>query len=1224
MAMNFTQDQQKVIDTRGKNILVSASAGSGKTAVLVARIMKKVCEEGIDIDRLLIVTFTNAAAAEMRERIHNALLERIEEEPENEHLQKQLVLLMNAQITTIHSFCLYLVRNHFEKVDIDPTFRLGDEGEMKLLKNDVLDEMLEEHYSEGTEGFLQMIEALTSSKRDENIKEYILSIYEFAMSYPWPKQWLFDSMKQYNENRLEGSSWFQFVLEDIEKTMWDLEEEVKHALKITQAPDGPYMYEDALKADLELISQIKKAKSYQEKAVVFQNLSYTALSRKRDSGVSEAKKDQVKALREAMKKGLKEVKERYFYESYEVLTGQMEQAGKLVKTLAEFTEEFMERFSKAKREKALVDFNDLEHFAIEILIDEEKKDKEEEKYTEVAKELQEHFEEIMTDEYQDSNLVQEIILTAVSGQSCGKQNMFMVGDVKQGIYRFRLARPELFMEKHDEYIKEEVEESERIDLHKNFRSRDNVIRTVNFMFTQLMRKEFGNIEYDETEALFLGAQYEEKEGMGYETELLLVETKEEEEGKLAEDEEYTKIELEARTIAERIKTFVETEYVYDKGKKCFRKAGYGDMVILLRTMRGYAENIGEVLKEYDIPVMITSRTGYFAAIEVQTVLNMLSIIDNPKQDIPLAAVLTSPIGNLSSLELSMIKGEFKELSFEQAVWKYAKEGSNSKVKEKLNNFSHMLDGLRKIVAYTPIHSLIERVLQDSGYLDYVTAMPAGAQRRGNLEMLIEKAVSYEKTSYSGLFQFIRYMEQLKKYEIDFGEAVSKENADNAVKIMSIHKSKGLEFPIVFLASAHKNFNLQDTRAKICLDLDFGIGIDWYDLEHRVKTPTMLKKVIARKQKLETIAEELRVLYVALTRAEEKLVITGITDDLKKQLQGYETLAGRQENSLSYSMLSKTTSYLEWILQSMYRHKAMKEIQEQYELEQSCGQQLYSDDVLCKVKVYSYGEIIEALKYRNLNNDYMSQTVQIMVKEEELYQKEKEYITKIFTEQYAHEKHENIHSKISVSELKEHAIEEADDIFVEQIFETHKKEPYIPGFIQEKEEKAGGTERGNAYHKIMELTAHRKVENEKELKEMIETLVQEGKISRQYADLLYPPKLMTFFKSDLSERMRKAYEKGKLYREQPFLIGLDVSEVYKKDYKEKETVLIQGIIDAFFEEDGEIVLVDYKTDWIQAPEELKKRYEVQIVQYAQALERLKQRKVKEKAMFSFHLGKKVLL
>lgn len=1215
--MNFTSEQQRVIDERGKNILVSASAGSGKTAVLVARIMKKICEENVDIDKLLIVTFTNAAAAEMRERIHNALMERIDEEPENEHLQKQLVLLMNAHITTIHSFCLYLLKNHFERVDMDPSFRMGDEGEMKLMKNDVLDLLLEEYYEKAQPDFLEMIESMTSRKRDEGIKEQILSIYNFAMSYPWPEEWLTESAAMYECEDFNEAPWVELLLLDIRRMTGDLQKEIQQALKITELPDGPYMYGEALESDIKLFEQIEMAETYEEMANIFQTLSFTALGRKKDEAVSESRKEQVKGIRDKVKKALKEIKEQYFFSDSQELTEQMHQAGRLVRTLTNFTKDFVERFAKEKREKSLVDFNDLEHFAIRILIGEDKQ------YTDVAKELQEHFDEIMTDEYQDSNMVQEIILTAVSKIPLGGSNMFMVGDVKQGIYRFRLARPELFMEKHDLYAKEEVTDSQRIDLHKNFRSRDNVIKTVNFMFTQLMRKEFGNIEYDETEALFLGAEYENQESMDYATELLLVETKGEQEIPLAEDEEYTKIELEARMIAERIQKSVAEEFVYDKKKKCFRKAEYGDMVILLRTMQGYAETIGEILKEYDIPVLITSRTGYFAALEVQTLLNMLSVIDNPKQDIPLAAVLASPIGNLTSLDLATIKSGQAEVSFVQAVENYRVSGEDEVLRNKLLRFYQTLEEIRTMVPYTSIHNLIEVVLKKTGYLYYVAAMPGGKQRRANLEMLIEKAVAYEKSSYSGLFDFLRYIEQLKKYQVDFGEADSKENAENSVRIMSIHKSKGLEFPICFLAATYKNFNLQDTRGKICLDLDYGIGVDYYDLEHRVKMPTLFKKILARKQKLETVAEELRVLYVAFTRAEEKLIVTGVTEDLGKLLQEYEVLSDYGTNSLSFYMLSKSTSYLQWILQALYRHESLKEVKELLGMSTEFQSGLYDQDVRCKVQVFGYEDIINQLSKRNLNKLEEHREFVLKVENEPLFCELKKTIEDKFSKKYLHEIHENIRSKVSVSELKEKKIEEADDIFVEEIFETHRKETYIPEFIQEKEEQVKGTARGNAYHKFMELMAHRQADSEEMVEGLKEEVLQKGKMDKEQIQLLSTGKLVRFYSSKISKRIQKSWQQGKLFREQPFLMERDVSDIYpEKGYKEKESILVQGIIDAFFEEEDGLVLVDYKTDRIKNAEELAQRYQEQIVQYAYALESLKQRKVKEIILYSFHLGREI--
>ncbi|MDE6313258.1 MAG: helicase-exonuclease AddAB subunit AddA [Lachnospiraceae bacterium] len=1213
--MNFTPDQQRVIDTAGKNILVSASAGSGKTAVLVARIMKKICQEQVDIDHLLIVTFTNAAAAEMRDRIHEALSEQIEKEPQNHHLQKQLVLLMNAHITTIHSFCLYLLKNHFEQVDLDPGFRMADEGEMKLLKSEILDEMLEEYYGEASEEFLEMIESMTSRKKDEGIKEQILHIYQFAMSYPWPLEWLTESAKMYECEDLDRADWVKYLLEDIKRTMADLMEETRRAIGICQRLEGPYMYESALQSDLLMLQEILNADTYGSMSEVFSSGSFATLARKKDPSVSEEARDLVKSIRDGVKKVWKDMKEQYFYGEKELLEQQMHQAGRLVKTMTEFTKEFCRRFAQAKREKSLVDFNDLEHFAIDILMDDQKE------YTQAAKELQEHFVEIMTDEYQDSNMVQEIILNAVSKIPQGGSNLFMVGDVKQGIYRFRLARPELFMEKHDRYILEEVKDSERIDLHKNFRSRKNIIQTVNFLFTQLMRKEFGNIQYDESEALFLGAEYEEKEDQDYATEFLILDTGKDQEP-LAEQEEYTKMELEARMIAKRIQTFMQTDYVYDKKKKEFRRVEYGDMVILLRTMQGYAQTIGEVLKEYDIPVLITSRTGYFAAIEVQTVLNMLAVVDNPKQDIPLAAVLTSPMGGFSSKELAQIKSEFKEETFYQAVEGYAKSGSVEELREKTASFYRMLTEIREQVFYTPIHSLIQIILKETGYFHYVMAMPGGKQRRGNLEMLIEKAVAYENTSYSGLFSFLRYMEQLRKYDVDFGEAAMGEDVVNFVRIMSIHKSKGLEFPICFLAGIYKNFNLQDTRARLCMDFDYGIGIDCYHVEQRVKLPTLFKKVLARKQRQETVAEELRVLYVALTRAEEKLVITSVCEDFPEILQGFAGIAVREENALSFHGISKSLSYFQWLIQALYRHSSMEEWREAVGIQCAETVNLYDSDMKCKIEVMGLEQVVDTLALDFAEKKQERENFVLDPADAEKYKDMYQQITDTFSYHYPHELHEKIRSKVSVSELKLAALEEEEEQ-MERIFETHSREPYEPEFMREHSQKAGGTARGNAYHKFMELTAHRNIASAKELRQMTEELIRQGKIDREQTDLLNERKLLEFYGSGLAERMRKAYEQGKLWREQPFLMGRDVGEIYPKlGYQEPETILVQGIIDVFFEEDGKLVLVDYKTDQIDKIGDLVQRYQTQIVQYARALESLKNKEIKDAILYSFCFNEEI--
>ena len=1234
--MKYTTDQQKVIDTRGKNILVSASAGSGKTAVLVARIMKMVCEEGVDIDRLLIVTFTNAAAAEMKERIHSAIMEKLEDEPSNEHLQRQVVLLMNAQITTIHSFCMYLLRNHFEQVDLDPGFRMGDEGEMKLLKNDTLDELLEDFYEKNDEDFLAMIESLTSIKDDSNIKEYILKLYEFAMSNPWPKEWLEDTVAQYQHEDFEKSGWFTFLKSDVKAVINDCMEELQMAFHITQETDGPYMYEEAIVSDIELLQALLKEETYQGMYERYSSRKHATLGRKKDDSVNEEKKQLVKNLRDSVKKTLKSQQEKYFSFTKEEVESQLKSAGGLVKALVECTKEFIQRFAEKKKELSVVDFNDLEHFAIKILMDENKE------YTPVAKELQEHFVEVMTDEYQDSNLVQEMILTGVSKVPLKGSNLFMVGDVKQGIYRFRLARPELFMQKHDLYEREEVEDSTRIDLHQNFRSRETVLHTVNFMFYQLMRKELGNIQYDTGESLVPGSNHPKDESGEFATQILLVETKDHgDETVLAEDEEGTKTELEARMIAEKIQDMVGKKRIFDKKRGAYRTCKYSDMVILMRSVKANSQVFMEVLKEYDIPVLVTSTTGYFHTTEVQTILSMLAVLDNPLQDIPMAAVLSSPIAGLDALDLATMKGEFQEESFAKAARLYLDSGKDESVKEKLQDFWKLVDELRQELTFLPLHELIEKVYKETGYLDYVSAMPAGNVRAGNLQMLVEKAYAYEKSCYQGLFHFLRYMEQLQQYDIDFGQSSMEDETENAIQIMSIHKSKGLEFPICFVAMLHKTFHLMDSNSKICMDLDYGIGVDCYDVTLRRKTPTLFKKVMARKQILETVAEELRILYVALTRAEDLLILTGVKEDISKELSKCSKLATRQETRLSTCTIADARSYLTWLLLSMYRHPAMEQILEELGLPVYAKEPLPEAEVDVDLQIYHYSEILRSFReYKSeLSNKEAGKTTDSIRDEAyrksfitsmEKYEQAKSRMEELFERNrvYPYELHQGIRSKVSVSELKINSLEkeleqQEEENKLEEIFETHAKREYIPDFIQEKEEVPGGTARGNAYHKFMELTAHEDLSNPELLRQRQQEIILQGRMTKEQIKLLDEKRLLHFYSSKLAERMRKAYRKGKLFREQPFMMARDISQIYPdRGYAQEEPILVQGIIDAFFEEEGKIILVDYKTDRVESLEKLAQRYKEQLMQYADALESLKNKEVSEQILYSFSLGSTV--
>ena len=859
MGMTWTDDQRKVIELRDRNILVSAAAGSGKTAVLVERIIKIITdkEQPVDIDRLLIVTFTNAAAAEMRERIGNALENALKEQPDDEHLQRQLSLLHNAQITTIDSFCLYVIRNHFHEIDLEPNFRIGDEGELKLLKEDVLAKVLLKNYEVSTPEFLAFADGYASGRNDAALSGMILQLYEFSRSYPWPKKWLLAAAEGYDTEdaaSLESASFMQSFFQNLKLVTNDLVALAKRGYELTQDDDGPDMYAKALESDLKKYQEIAESESFAAFYQNYRNLSYDRLASSRGFEGNEEKLELVKKLRDMGKDAVKKINRQYFFTSPEIMAEQMKKTAPMAAELVRLTLQFDEAFTAEKRRKNLVDFHDLEHFALNIFVDEGTG-----KVKKTTEEFRDNFKEIMIDEYQDSNEVQETILRAISREERGEYNLFMVGDVKQSIYRFRLARPELFMGKYDTYSLSDAK-MQRIDLHKNFRSRNEVLEFSNDIFYRIMKRDLGNVEYDADAALYPGASYKEEPDM-FTPEILLADGDDELlEDSAADDKKL----LEARMIAKRIKELMETQLVTDKATGELRPVQYSDMVILLRSLSGYADRFAAVLNDAGIPAHTVSSTGYFSTVEVQTVLSMLRILDNPRQDIPLTAVLRSPIGGLSDEELAKLRLKDNEVRFYECVLEECERlkqeeeeqpGQNRDAsEEKLYRFYTTYEKLRRLVPDTPIHELIELLLKETGYGDYATAMPAGDRRRANLLMLVEKAIAYENTSYKGLFHFVRYIDELQKYDVDFGEADLIGENENVVRIMSIHKSKGLEFPVVFVAGMGKNFNRQDTRSRLVLHPELGIGLDYMDGKKRVKSVTIAKRAIAKQIDMENLGD----------------------------------------------------------------------------------------------------------------------------------------------------------------------------------------------------------------------------------------------------------------------------------------------------------------------------------------------------------------------------------
>lgn len=1268
MGMKFTEDQQRVIDLRNCNILVSAAAGSGKTAVLVERIVELVSGSGcdsaraVDIDRLLIVTFTNAAAAQMRERITKALSDRVEAEPDNEHIKKQLMLIHNAKIMTIHSFCLYLIKNHFNDIGLDPDFRTADEGEIRLLKQEVLSELLEEQFALGRQEFTDCVEYFAYDGREKWLEELIERLYTFSGSYPFPEKWLRQHRMDYHVETFEElvkTEWFAGMMQEISALLQECKEQEKAALKVCEEPDGPYFYAVALEQDQELLAGLEQelasvvqtasepeqsvasaemdssvAKdAFEALAARVQGISYARMAPKKDDSVSAEKRELVKAMRERVKSLLGTLSEKYFVSGPKQWLAECRQADAALCELVDLALLFGERLTEKKREKNLLDFEDMEHLALQILLKEEENGQM--VPSDTALEYREQFVEILIDEYQDSNLVQEFLLQSISGEDDGRFNRFMVGDVKQSIYKFRLARPELFLEKFATYQKEDGN-CVRVDLKQNFRSRHEVTDCVNDLFLQLMHRELGGVEYDADAALYPAAQFpeadgeaadarekdvalgsEEKQGSAvpvstaceasiarspYEPELCIAAIS----GEKGEDPK----ELEAKMIAGKIREIVGKLPVRDSESGQLRPARYQDIVILLRTTSGWDETFKKILEENAIPVFVTSKTGYFAATEVQTVLNFLRVLNNPLQEIPLFGVLKSVLFGFGDAQLATLRaldetgkrclydcvklaageGESGEGS---VGYGRGSNGADASLREKCCSFLSFLNRYREYAVYLPIHKLMEQFLEETGYLYTVSALPGGVQRRINVEMLLTRAESFEKTSYSGLFHFIRYMEQLEKYDIDYGETgASDENAD-VVRIMSIHKSKGLEFPVCFVSGLSKRFNRQDSAAPVLMDMDLGLAIDWVDPTARIRHTTLKKNVLARKLNADSMGEELRVLYVALTRAEEKLILTGTCkedklpqEDATQGAYGYSALR-----------LQEASSYYDLVLPAW----------------QSVGRRLQ----ICTQEELLQAELVRA----SLGYNSRQKLFEEAGKEPEAAELA---LCERLQKPYAHENLAGLFVKTTVSELKKEGMQEEAAEGLE-LFPEEEVVPYLPQFVREQEENVSGTTRGSAYHRLLEIFPFERQETwtAEKIRTVIEEYKADRRLSEEYAAAINVYKIRAFLQTPLAARMAKAARSNRLHREQPFVLGLSANRL-NTDFPEDETVLIQGIIDVYLEEEDGIVLADYKTDLVKDPKELILRYRVQLDYYEEALVRLTGKCVKEKLIYSFGLEQEITL
>lgn len=1241
MERKWTPAQKSAIDTRDCNVLVSAAAGSGKTAVLVERIISMITDpdKNIDIDRLVVVTFTKAAAAQMKDKIRKALDSMLDENPGNVNLLRQITLLNNAQITTIDSFCLWIIRNHFPEVNLDPGFRIMDEGEKKLIENDVLEDVLEEFYAEADEEFFNLVDAFGMGRDDSGLVSVIDKIYRFSRSNPWIDEWFDECMLVYDDETYDNPA-IKELYDSIKNALLDYRDKYNRLVDICSEPAGPAAYISALQSDLLGINEMINSQDFGELGRRIRMFSFEALSRKKDAGADPDIKEYVKGQRKLFKDYIGRLNDKIFLKDDEGIFADMQGAGIQIRTLLKVAKVYAKRVSEVKREKGIIDFNDMEHLALSILV---KKEDGKLVYTETADKLANRFEEILIDEYQDSNQLQEVILNAVSKTRLSgvKNNIYMVGDVKQSIYKFRLACPELFIEKYDTYS--ETGDNVRIELQKNFRSRENVLECANDVFSHIMNKNFSGIGYDESVRLNAGFPYPEYSDSNYgdevnkSTDVILISSENEEEA--------TTRELEADRLAKLIEEIVSSGVnVYDADENVYRPAEYRDIVILTRSVTGWADTFADALMDRGIPAYTDSSTGYFSVREIQVILSMLTIVDNPVQEISLAAAMMSYFGGFTAAELGMVRKlgrEYADKNTHNNLYEHLKvtaglgedgnaldgagiksggadEMQESDVKQlsgKCALFLAKLTEYRDKSSVEPLYDLCWEMIYDSGYYDYVGTMPAGAQRQANLNVLLERAAGYGKSSYSGLFNFLRYIERLKKFDEDFAEGAASLDNENLVRIMSIHKSKGLEFPIVILAGAHKSINFMDATAPVLVDQNLGIAVDYVDLERRTKTPTIIKGAMARRIVRESIAEEERLLYVAMTRAREKLIITGVVIDADKTLDKYR---GRAEQLAADGMLSFADSeniknYLDMIMPVclMDSDKLKGSFKVMVDAgEDSCADADESGELAGAANVAGTGELADEIK-EAVTYPLLDELPEY-VPDDNAAGRMKLTVSQLKAMQADDDSEENAYMDESVkAALKK----EADDEQTDSEAMVEPSNSIIPKFISGKEVKLAANERGSAYHRVMECLDYSVSVNLEGVKADIESMLETGKMDELQVKSVNPWDINTFVQSDTGRRVANAVNYGSVRREQPFVF-------------EYEGQLIQGIIDLYFEEDGELVIVDYKTDRVNkstaGEQELVKRYAIQLDYYAKALAQLTGKYVKEKIIYSFTLGKGIIV
>ena len=1201
--VKWTKEQLQAIQEKDSNILVAAAAGSGKTAVLVERIINKIINDKIDIDSLLVVTFTNAAAAEMRERVLEAIYKKLDENPEDENLQRQITLLNKASICTIDSFCLDVVRNNFYQLEnISPNFRIADTTEIELLKQEVLEDIFEKKYENGDEDFSDLINTYTSYRDDTPLKDLILKIYTYIQSNPFPKEWLNEKIELFNQQNLKqdfaDTVWGKVLLKEVEEELVDDINTLKEEGKKLKKESELEKYFEVICDDIDKMERLKLNLDSWDKAYeIYNDFTFATWPRKK---IYSEIKENVKIVRDDVKKKFsKKLNKILIYDSEEANRDIFEMYS-ILKKLENIILEFSKEFNKRKRNKNVVDFNDIEHLALNILV---KREDGKTIPTEIAEKYKEKFSEIAIDEYQDSNMVQEYILTSISNN----HNIFMVGDVKQSIYKFRQAMPELFLSKYKKYVtKDQKKEDDdlKIQLFKNFRSRENVLDFTNLIFQDIMSENLGEIEYIEDEYLNLGADYKEIE-QDLKTEIDIIDLKENEEEleveenseDLEEQERLEDIQVEARFVANKIKYLIDNKIqVYDRKLNGFRDIKYKDIVVVLRSTKINAPIFEEEISNLDMPVFSESSQEYLDSVEIQTIMSLLKIIDNPMQDIPLVTVLRSHIGKFTDNELIEIRLADKYSDFYNAM-KKSTVSVSEKLSKKIQSFLDKISEWRKEQEYFALDELIWKLYTDTGFYTYVGLMPNGDLRQANLKMLFERAKQYETASFKGLYNFIHFIEKLHVGSGDLGAAKLIGENDDVIRIMSIHKSKGLEFPVVFLSATGKQFNLMELNQNILLHQDLGIGVKYIDYKRQVQYDTLTKEAIRNKILTETLSEEMRILYVALTRAKEKLYITGLKKDYKKELEKMELQVNKYDKvneKINYILVKKYKKYLDWILLV-------------YLYEQENKKDLFT------LNVFNKKELLKS--FSKVKEDEVN--IKEILENKKICKDIEKNISEVLEYKYEYQLATTIPTMTSVTKIKQMRNELNNKLENKNSEITFAKPKFLKN---DDKQQITNAEKGTLVHLCLQRLNEKKDYTLDSIKELIEELVNKEIITPLESENINPYKIWNFTKSKIWNEIKRA---KKVYKERPFFINIPAKEIYNKNLEEE--LLVQGIIDLYYiNENDEIVLVDYKTDYVERgnEKELIDKYGEQLRLYKKALEETQKKKVSKVYIYSVYLEKEI--